>query len=90
MSLKKINEKFSKKKFQNRINSRDSIMLKKKVKFKNIFIIVYLLLAVVTINITNIKKTHIFTSSTISWIKKKKKFLKNDFKITTTRVFALI
>ena len=66
MSLQKINEKFSKKRFQNRKDFRNSIMSEKKIKFKNIFIIVYSLLTVIIINIANTKKTHIFTSSTIS------------------------
>ena len=61
MSLQKINEKFSKKNFQNRKNFQNSIMSKKKIKFKNIFIIIYSLLAIVIINNVYAKKTFIFT-----------------------------
>ena len=72
MSLQKINEKLSKKKFQNRKNFRNLIMSKKKIKFKNIFIIVYSLLTVIIINNVYAKETFIFTQSKISYVIKKK------------------
>ena len=71
MSLQKINEKFSKKKFQNRKNFRNLIM-SKKIKFKNIFIIVYLLLTIIIINNVYAKKNvYIYAIENIICDKKK-------------------